>query len=479
MDDSDRVTVERSYFETLLRRLSSILKRQPVDTTERPNANVTTQRRLQHQLQLRLEHHRLQGGVSEPSEYHVALSLEIPTNPRHQVRTHRAFQALKGALIAGGTTEETINILISNPGCQRKDSGVDTDNDGFVMVPQQPGSQGYATGVQPAYKHIPWRTGSPAYELAAAPGTAIFTNPRTHPDQAQAPGSEYPRQVSYRMPAVADANCLAADDDIDMMEDAQLMNTDLGRTSSNEHRSLFFSGLSDRTTYRDLLSVIKGGKVLSVILLDKKSAVVSFVDQGVAEEFLAWSKRNDIYVQTKRVSLKATACTPPTSILASSTDPPQIEVKWADRQFQLKPFTNDKVIHGATRNLFIRNAVAKGHTEAKIRDDMEHIHNLVIISVDFRGNDAFVSTNSIHTALFARTCMMSRTTYKGCKVEFYPDECDVPLPPRTQRKYTMPAPVVEEKKPTMANRYRMLDLAEAGEFFRQNAERNAKLQNLR
>jgi hypothetical protein len=64
-------------------------------------------------------------------------------------------------------------------------------------------------------------------------------------------------------------------------------------------RTLFFSGLSERTTYRDLMSAIKGGKIVSSVLRNS-GALVTFATG--AAEFLAWSKRNDIYLQGKRVS---------------------------------------------------------------------------------------------------------------------------------------------------------------------------------
>jgi hypothetical protein len=92
---------------------------------------------------------------------------------------------------------------------------------------------------------------------------------------------------------------------------------------------------------------------------------------------------------------------------------------------------------------------------------MEHIHNLVVISVVFQKSDAYVSTNSVHNALFARTCMMSRSAYKGCKIEFYPDECDVPLPLRgSQVKVEGQKPVV--RKTSLANRFDMLGIDSTG-----------------
>lgn len=72
-------------------------------------------------------------------------------------------------------------------------------------------------------------------------------------------------------------------------------------SNGNEKRTLYFHGFSDRTTYRDLLSVIKGGKLLSVNLRAERSATVTFLEG--ASDFLTWAKRNDIYLNSKRVIL--------------------------------------------------------------------------------------------------------------------------------------------------------------------------------
>lgn len=100
--------------------------------------------------------------------------------------------------------------------------------------------------------------------------------------------------------------------------------------------------------------------------------------------------------------------------------------------------------------------------EAQIRIDMEHIHNLVIVDIKFRNGDAYVSTNSIHNALFARTCMMSRKEYKGCKIEFFPDECDVPLPAiqpkHAYSRVTSAQTGPIKKKAPISNRFDMLNI---------------------
>lgn len=115
---------------------------------------------------------------------------------------------------------------------------------------------------------------------------------------------------------------------------------------------------------------------------------------------------------------------------------------------------SNKIANGATRNLVVRGVGGKLSAD-QIRDHLDHIHNLIVVDINFRNSDAYISTNSIHNALFARTCMMSRTTYKGLRVEYYPDECAAPLPRVPRAHYAAP-PVATKPKP-VTNAYALLD----------------------
>jgi hypothetical protein len=98
-------------------------------------------------------------------------------------------------------------------------------------------------------------------------------------------------------------------------------------------------------------------------------------------------------------------------------------------------------------------------TEQRIREDMEHISHLVIIDIKFRKADAYIYTNSIGYATFARTCMMSRVEYKGCKVWFFDDERDVALPQRMAKSFVPPSMAAKQKsqKPVLPNRFGLLN----------------------
>jgi len=116
-----------------------------------------------------------------------------------------------------------------------------------------------------------------------------------------------------------------------------------------------------------------------------------------------------------------------------------------------------KIAIGATRNLVVRG-INQSFTELSIRNDLDHIHNLVVIKVTFERGDVHISTNSVHNALFARTCMMSRAIYKGLKIEWEADECADPIqkvqpPVRNEQKKSK-----KKKSSTLMNRFGVLNV---------------------
>ena len=145
---------------------------------------------------------------------------------------------------------------------------------------------------------MPWRSGAQPPTFNLAPGSGPYHNGSLQPPQAHHRMSNLQRQTSYGLSSIADEH--AFDDDADYLDEANHASHDFsGVPPGNDRRTLYLSGFSERTTYRDLLSVIKGGKLLSVNLRPERSATITFLDG--AAEFLAWAKRNDIYLNAKRV----------------------------------------------------------------------------------------------------------------------------------------------------------------------------------
>ncbi|KAI0014000.1 hypothetical protein F4779DRAFT_560214 [Xylariaceae sp. FL0662B] len=201
-------------------------------------------------------------------------------------------------------------------------------------------------------------------------------------------------------------------------------------------RTISISGLPDNTTHWDMTSVIHGGQLLDVYLRPfDHIALVSFLREEDAVRFYEYARRNDLYVRNKRVF-----------------------IRWADRHFHLAGHVASKIAIGATRNMIIRRCDPK-HTEDAIREDLEHIHNLVVIKIEFLGGSCYIKTNSVHNAMFARTCMMSRAKYKGSRIEWDIDECDRPIE-TVSRVHPKPQRIASTKKPTvsMQNRFASLRL---------------------
>ena len=81
------------------------------------------------------------------------------------------------------------------------------------------------------------------------------------------------------------------------------------RYARDEQRTILLKNLSERATHKDLINIIRGGAVLDIFLRsNEKAASVSFVEGAAAQEFMAYARRNDIYIHGKRVSLKLSCC---------------------------------------------------------------------------------------------------------------------------------------------------------------------------
>lgn len=131
-----------------------------------------------------------------------------------------------------------------------------------------------------------------------------------------------------------------------------------------------------------------------------------------------------------------------------------------------------KISTGASRNLVIMN-YASQHTEEVIREDLDHIHNLVVIKIQFIGGNCHIELNSVHNAIYARTCMLSRMyvslrrfslaeanrldrKYKGRRIQFDVDQCAHPYPaPMVLKTKEAPQP---KRQSSVSNRFHLLNI---------------------
>jgi hypothetical protein len=172
-----------------------------------------------------------------------------------------------------------------------------------------------------------------------------------------------------------------------------------------------------------------------------------------------------------KVRLLKTSCTMPSEMISTSMGSgyvrpvylsdtfltqSQIEVAWNDRQFILPHHVAQKIRLGATRNITVHN-VTPAVTADSLREDLDHIHNLVVVNTKFEHGNAYISLNSIHNSLFARTCMRSRLKFKGMLIDWYPDECARPLPRIAYVPKKENVQPVKKLNP-MANRFQLLNM---------------------
>ncbi|KAI0191301.1 hypothetical protein EV127DRAFT_72938 [Xylaria flabelliformis] len=396
---SDPVTIDRAYFETLLRRANHIddaLSAIPLAVT-----NETI--------------------VPVPKEEYKRLLL-----------LSRQFANLKTSLIGAGVTEENIATLVQDatsvhhikPYAEFMSSYSYNQGTGLEARSKQttyPASAFEATPYT-TYDHVPNGTlGSISY-FNNGPNSCAFEENHDWTSHEQIGGPFTP---------------CSADGPIDVHTGSlhQIPQPLYARMCK---RTVALCGLPAFTTLGDVTSVVRGGQLLDVFLRSAEHiASVSFVREDDAIQFYEHSRRNDIYIRNKRVF-----------------------IRWADRHFILPGHVANKIASGATRNLIIRRCGAH-HTEASVREDLEHIHNLIVVGVEFVGGSCYIKTNSVHNAMFARTCMMSRAKYKGSKIEWDVDECDkafettekTSTKPLPQRSSSTKAPVSSTR-----NRFAMLRL---------------------
>ncbi|KAF5624048.1 RNA binding Nrd1 [Fusarium sp. NRRL 52700] len=209
-------------------------------------------------------------------------------------------------------------------------------------------------------------------------------------------------------------------------------------------RSVLLLNVPDGITHGDVAAVIRGGPILEIFLRSKdNTATVSFLHEIDACAFIENCRTAGLYIKDRK-----------------------IRTKWSDYQFTLSGQVAHHIRKGGSRNFVIRKRNPNLTIQA-IRDDLEHIHNLHVISVEFEKDSCFISTNAVHGAIYARTCLQSRVT---SRIEWYADECAQPFQ-RISSAFGEPVPDVKpqrsvipahpSRKDLMGNRFQLLDLSDS------------------
>ncbi|OXV05594.1 hypothetical protein Egran_06638 [Elaphomyces granulatus] len=397
---SSSVAVERSYIEPLSQRHLSSLHSFGMARLDLPSLSYEEKKFSPQQIKPPLD-----------AETVTISKLEY----ERLICTCLHFNNLKESLLKGGVSQETLDVLIY----------------GSIPSPES-----YNRNNTPS---------SAASTTNSRPQRPTFAS-RDPRDDTKKSNETAPRETPLPKPP-APQRTFSNDDSLDVDNSSSDERTD-GRASLQPEQSspaplgqhtVVIRGFPERASYSDILEVVRGGALFQIFLRSRdRMASVSFVHSSAAQEFVNHAKRHDIYVQGKRV-----------------------EISWSERQFYLPAYVKAKVDIGASRNLMICG-VNPNISEVIIRRDLEHIHNLIIVDVQFSQGTAYISTNSIQNAMFARSCMMSRLMYKGMKINHYPDECAEPLP-KVHSISRKDNPPPTKKVERLTNRFQMLYMDGSGD----------------
>ncbi|KAL7894013.1 hypothetical protein HDV63DRAFT_162684 [Trichoderma sp. SZMC 28014] len=204
-------------------------------------------------------------------------------------------------------------------------------------------------------------------------------------------------------------------------------------------RSVRLVNLPEGTTYGDIAGLVRGGLVYEFYITHgAATATITFVEVASAEAYFAHVRNNGLFLKNKRIG-----------------------IRWLQRYQSLPGHHIHRIAQGATRNMVLRKC-GTSHTEASLREDLEHIHNLQVVKIEFRGGDCHISTNSVPNAMYARTCMTSRLKYKTSRIEWDVDECAQPLSemPSQPRLCAPSSAPLRQQRVTTPNRFQVLASSE-------------------
>ncbi|TGO81215.1 hypothetical protein BPOR_1266g00010 [Botrytis porri] len=358
------------------------------------------------------------------------------------------YELLRRRLIQAGVTEETLNGMLmkgndENEAAQNAVSNVfaeheDPDESTTFMTQSPP------LLTQMDHGHQAYTYGTPRTGRILASRPQEYKSSQTH-------NFQYQETPSYNLHTSGhDHNNNTFDFETEDFSDVRSQGSSYEKYAN---RTVQLYNLPDGTTHADVCDVVRGGMLLDMYLRNHDhTAIVSFLEQSQAKEFFRHVKRNDLYIRLKRV-----------------------DIRWHDRHFVLPDRIARNISMGVTRNLVLHKC-NPSLTEEVIRNDLEHIHNLVLIKVVFNGSSVLISTNSVHNAMFARTCMMSRGAYKYLKINWACDECAEPLPRRPSPQFDNP-PITKKENTPLANRFEPLRIYMEDELETDNEGKEDKIVN--
>lgn len=201
-----------------------------------------------------------------------------------QLQTSKDHEALKARLFAAGVASGTLDVLIHSAEPQ----STRTESFSTESLPQKPSEWSAA----PVF--VPKSTLEQNALEATTNGRDLHGNWRNE------------RRI-FPQPSLRQEEELTGENDLAVYEDGcSVEKEEDGQYDAvnREDRSLTLRGLPPQATLSDVAKIVRGGLVLNMFIRRReRTAHVTFVEPLAALKFLMHSRRNDLYIRSKRVCL--------------------------------------------------------------------------------------------------------------------------------------------------------------------------------
>lgn len=187
--------------------------------------------------------------------------------------------------MAGGATSETLDILIASAVLRTP------PKESFFPEPLPP-------------KPTQWSAAATVF----VPKPTLKKNTLQPTTNDRAPQRNWRSQEPiFTPPSLSQDETPTIENDVSICEDGLYDNTEEDvqfDLVNHEDRSVTLRGLPAQTTLSDIAKAVRGGLVLNMFIRRReRTAHVNFVDPFAAEKFLMHSRRNDLYIRSKRVCI--------------------------------------------------------------------------------------------------------------------------------------------------------------------------------
>jgi hypothetical protein len=205
-------------------------------------------------------------------------------------RTDHHLENLKAALIRGGLSLEHLEVLLAHETDSHNSQNHAAES--VNVVPASGWSVSFSENPSSVPNHGFPKSG-PHFEdrsdteyKGGSQNKTNFTNPRRD-------------SFAPTMPSLGTSNDR---DDRTMSENGAEHGSRLNLFPQRGQRTLVLTGFSDRTSFKEMVTSIRGGILLELYFRKDRSVIISFADPVAATAYLAHVKRHDLYISTKRVS---------------------------------------------------------------------------------------------------------------------------------------------------------------------------------